>query len=237
MAETEGFTKQYRDGIQHACAVIAAHPAVEEIGEPDYGETTVRLTIVVEVPLPNAWRADGQSPNGVKRFEEVCLDFPPGFPLDPPEPSLCPDFSRDLAHMQPWLTQDGRPVPCIQDGKMSEFIHQEGIRGVINQTVSWLNHAAEGQLINEEQGWEPTRRDQICDYLIADENALRKPVDRRGGFRFLQYEYLRSTNPDGPDALHGEIVNKQIPLNKDAAKNIFKEGPIGANGRLFCVFH
>ncbi len=236
MAKTEEFTKQYREDIQYACAVISAHPAVKKVGEPDYGKATVRVTIVVEVPLPNAWRVEGQSPNGVKRLEEVCLDFPSGFPLDPPEPSLRPDFSRDLAHIQPWLTQDGRPVPCIQDGKMFEFIHQEGIRGVINQTVLWLDHAAEGLLINEDQGWEPTRRDQIYDYLIADEDALRKRVDKRGGFLFLQYEYLRIVNSDGLDTLHerkiGKIVDKQISLNKNTAKNIFKESLIGANGRL-----
>ena len=207
MAETERFTKHFRNSIQHACAVISAHPAVQDTGVPDYGGKSVQLTIVVEVPLPNAWKAEGQSPNGVKQFEEVRLDFPAGFPLDPPEPSLRPDFSRDLAHMQPWLTQDGRTVPCIQDGKMSEFIHLEGIGGVINQTVLWLDHAAEGRLITEEQGWEPARRDQICDYLIADDNALRKHVDKRGGFHFLQYKYLRSKNPDGFDALTGEIID------------------------------
>ena len=151
MAEKGVFSKQFQNGVQHAYMVIAAHPAVREVGKPDYGDTTVQLTIVVEVPFPNAWKAEGQSPNGVNRFEEVRLDFPPGFPLDPPVPSLRPDFSRHLAHIQPWLTQDGRPVPCIQDGRMSEFIHQEGIRGVINQTVLWLDHAAEGRLISEEQ--------------------------------------------------------------------------------------
>lgn len=233
MAEAASFTKQYRDGIRHACAVISAHPAVHQIGEPDYGETTVRVNIVVEVPLPNTWRAEGQSPNGVKRFEEVCLDFPLSFPLDPPEPSLRPDFSRDLAHMQPWLTQDGRPVPCIQDGKMSEFIHQEGIRGVINQTVLWLDHAAEGRLINEKQGWEPTRRDQVPDYLVADEDALYRYVDKRGGYCFLQYQYLRNKKTQGVDELYGQIIDKQTPLNRESAKNIFKEGPIGASGKLF----
>lgn len=233
MAETESFTKQYRSGIRQACAVISTHPAVQQIGEPDYGETTVRVNIVVEVPLPNAWRAEGQSPYGVNRFEEVCLDFPPDFPLDPPEPSLRPDFSRDLAHMQPWLTQDGRPVPCIQDGKMSEFIHQEGVRGVINQTVLWLDHAAEGRLISEEQGWEPTRRDQLPDYIVADEDVLRRYVDKRGGYRFLQYHYLRNEKAEGVDELYGQIIDKQTPLSRESAKNIFQEGPIGVSGKLF----
>ncbi|MCU7936849.1 MAG: Mov34/MPN/PAD-1 family protein [Candidatus Thiodiazotropha sp. (ex Dulcina madagascariensis)] len=233
MAKIERFTKQYLNNIQHACTVILAHPAVKQIDDPDYGETTVRVKIVVEVPLPNAWRAKGQSPNGVKRFEEVYLDFPPGFPLDPPEPSLRPDFSRDLAHMQPWLSEDGRPVPCIQDGKMSEFIHQEGIRGVINQTVLWLDHAAEGRLINEKQGWEVTRRDQICDYLIADEDALRAYVDKRGGYRLLLYRYLRGESPVKPDWLHGQIIDKQVPLNQKAARAIFREDVIDSDRRLF----
>ncbi|MEW8418837.1 MAG: ThiF family adenylyltransferase [Candidatus Thiodiazotropha endolucinida] len=233
MAEPSKDTKQFRNSVQHACAVIAAHPAVKEVGKPDYDGQTARSTFVVEVPLPNAWKADGVSPYGVMRFEEVRLDFPSAFPVNPPEPSLRSDFSRDLAHMQPWLTNDNRPVPCIQDGKMNEFFHQEGIRGLINQTVLWLEHAAEGRLIDEEQGWEPTRRDQICDYLIADDAALRNHVNKHGGFCFLEYEYLRIQNSDDIDLLHGEIVNKQVPLNKDSAKNIFMERPIGADGNLF----
>lgn len=232
MADTESPTKRLRNSVQHACAVIAAHDAVREVADAVYGETFTNVTITVEVPLPNAWKAVGESPNGVKRFEEVRLDFPPGFPLDPPEPSLRLDFSRDLAHMQPWLTQDGRPVPCIQDGKMSEFIHQDGIRGVINQTVLWLEHAAEGRLINPEQGWEPIRRDQIHDYIVADDDALRKHVDRRGGYRFLHYNYLRVSNADGTDSLHGEIIDKPTPLNRGAAKDLFKERPFGSDGRL-----
>ncbi len=233
MADSKGSTEQYRKNIQHACAVVLSHPAVQQVGKPDFAETPVRVMILVEVPLPNAWRAEGQSPNGVKRYEEVCLDFPAGFPLDPPEPSLRPDFSRNLAHVQPWTTQDGRPVPCIQDGKLSEFVHQEGVRGIINQIVLWLDHAAEGRLIDEKQGWEPTRRDGLHDYLIADEDALRKHVDKRGGFLFLQYEYLRGVGKNGFDSIHGVIVDRQVPFNKSSVKNLFKERPIGKNGELY----
>lgn len=233
MAEAGSSSIRFRSDVQRACSVIAVHGAVREVTDPLYLEAGAQVTVTVEVPLPNAWKAQGQSPNGVKRLEEVRLDFPLGFPLDPPEPSLRPEFRRDLAHMQPWMTRDGRPVPCIQDGRMSEFIHQEGIRGVINQTVLWLEHAAEGRLIDPKQGWEPTRRDQLLDFIIADDDALRKHVDTRGGFKFLKYEYLRGVNPDGSYLLHGEVIDTQVALNKEAAKSIFSENPFGREGNLF----
>ncbi len=232
MAETKTFDQHFRNSIQHACSVISAHPAVKKVGKPDYSDTLVRLTMTVEVPLPNAWRAEDKSPHGVRRYEEVCLDFPPRFPIDPPEPSLRSDFSRNLAHMQPWLTHDDRPVPCIQDGDMREFIHQGGIQGIVNQTILWLEHAAEGRLIDPNQGWEPTRLDDIHSIVVADGDALRKRADKRGGFRFLQYNYIRSTHLGGNDAFYGEIIDKQIPLNNKTAKNIFNESPLEPHGKL-----
>lgn len=77
--------------------------------------------------------ARGESPNGVLAEEVVRFGFPSDFPLRPPTLSLRPDFDRNLPHIQPWL-EDGRPVPCIVDGPLSELIHHDGLRGVLNQT-------------------------------------------------------------------------------------------------------
>ena len=98
--------------------------------------------------MPNAWAADRDQPVRCASFGAYTTEFSARYPIDPPEVSLRSDFRRDIAHIQPWLTSDGRPVPCIQDGKMSEFMQHEGIAGILNQTVEWLDNAAEGRLID-----------------------------------------------------------------------------------------
>lgn len=173
--------------------------------------------------MPNAWSADGVSPAGVRRFEPVRLHFPARYPIDPPEVSLRSGFRRDIAHIQPWLTTDGRPVPCIQDGNMAEFMQQEGIAGILNQTVQWLDNAAEERLIDPAQGWEQTRRDEVVDTLVADAAALRSTVTRDAGFSFSSMEYLRREK----QWLHGQVNADQLALNKTSIKDMVKERPRG----------
>jgi hypothetical protein len=188
---------------------------VEQVNARLVRGNCLQLELLIDVPIPNAWRAAGVSPSGVYRYEPIRLDFPPLFPLDPPEVSLRPDFRRDLAHIQPWLTFDERPVPCIQDGKLSEFMQQQGIAGILNQTVSWLEHAAEGCLIDPDQGWEPLRRDNLSESLVADACGLQEQVGRNGGFRFKRMGYFRRKE----HWLHGQVFNDQFALNEKSIKN------------------
>lgn len=218
--------------MRRARAVAAAHPSVKDVSNLIFKEDGAQLEVTIEVPLPNAWKAEGHSPNGVRRFEPSRLDFPATFPLDPPEVSLREDFGRDLAHVQPWTTQDGRPVPCIQDGRLSEFFLQEGVGGILNQTVAWLDHAAEGMLIDPAQGWEPTRRDSIRDFVVADAAALRALVDRQGGHRFFKYEYIRLVDAGKTRELYGQILSEQVTLSVEAAQLSFKDGPFNDDGTL-----
>lgn len=206
-------------GVTRARATIAFHPQVARVEEPVIQGSGIQLELLIEVPMPNVWRAAGASPSGVNRREPIRLDFPPLYPLDPPEVSLRPDFRRDLAHIQPWLTADGRPVPCIQDGKLPEFMQQQGIAGILNQTVSWLERAAENILIDPKQGWEPTRRDSIAGSVVADSDVLRGVVDRNGGFQFHRMMYLRP----GTGGLYGQIYDEQFALNKKTIKNAVHE--------------
>tara|TARA_R110000823_G_scaffold10240_3_gene35351 strand:- start:4999 stop:7293 length:2295 start_codon:yes stop_codon:yes gene_type:complete len=201
--------------VSRASAVVASHPQVEQVNAPVIQGNCLQLELLIEVPMPNAWRVGGVSPSGVHRYEPIRLDFPPLFPIDPPEVSLRADFRRDLAHIQPWLTLDKRPVPCIQDGKLPEFMQQHGIAGILNQTVSWLEHAAEGSLINPDQGWEPVRRDVFNEFLVADAYTLRKNVDRSGGFQFNRMGYFRRKE----HWFHGQVFNDQYPLNEGSLKS------------------
>ena len=73
--------------------------------------------------------------------EEVRFNFPNDFPSSPPHVSLRRDFNRNLPHMLPYLLS-GRPVPCIYDGDIAEFLHQAGLVGILNQVSVWLDRAA-----------------------------------------------------------------------------------------------
>lgn len=79
--------------------------------------------------MPNAWMADGVSPNGVRAIEPVTLVFPAAFPLKAPLIFLRADFDRSLAHVQPG-SPDEPPAPCIYDGSLLELLqHGRGGRG------------------------------------------------------------------------------------------------------------
>lgn len=221
-----------RDVLARVINLIRRHPAVAAVSElaadgaaVDYLEVTFRIN------LPNAWMARGESPNGVRAEEVVRFGFPSNFPLRPPTISLRPDFDRNLPHIQPWL-EDGRPVPCIVDGPLSELIHHDGLRGVLNQTAVWLDRAALGRLIDPEQGWEPVRRDELDDYLVADAGSLRSQVGRDAGYEFFDFEYVRLTR-GRHSVVHGEISKTPARLRDPQVRAaIFSESAVGHTGHF-----
>ncbi len=169
------------DAIRRALALISEHPNVHGMDAPLYDATRGAATVDVtfRVNLPSEWRRQGESPSGVRSREVVRFDFSAVYPLYPPALSLREDFTRNLPHMQPWMT-DGRPVPCICDGDTAELLHRDGLVGILNQISLWLENAALGKLIDPEQGWEPVRRDSLHDVVIADAGHLRGLVNRQG---------------------------------------------------------
>ena len=220
--------------VRCALGLISEHPGVEAVGaaERDEARGIVAADVTFAVNLPSEWRRRGESPSGVKLREEVRFEFPGGYPLDPPELSLRADFSRNLPHMQPWLV-DGRPAPCIYDGDLAELLHREGMAGILNQTAVWLERAALGTLIDPDQGWEPVRRDSFRDVLVADADFLRGLVDRRGGHRFLEIEYLRWSGVDGSPVAHGQIGSARPPVNRQSVGRLFGEGEDGGEPPLW----
>jgi hypothetical protein len=133
------------------------------------------------------------------------VDFWSSFPRTAGRLSLRADFSRDHPHIQPWLGPEGRVVPCLVDGPVDEFVAAQGHYRLIDQAVKWLRSASEKRLIDPAQGWEPMRRDDCDDLLIADAAQLRGLVTDKGGFKFLRSAYIwRRTAPDGPISYFGE---------------------------------
>jgi hypothetical protein len=221
-----------RDALARVIRLIRHHPAVAAVSElaPDVAGVA-RVDVTFHVNLPNAWMARGESPNGVRAEEIVRFGFPSDFPLRAPTLSLRPDFDRNLPHIQPWL-EDGRPVPCIVDGPLSELVHHDGLRGVLNQTGVWLDRAALGQLIDPAQGWEPVRRDELDDYLVADARVLRSLVGRDAGYEFFEFDYLRRTK-GSRSLIHGEMLETKAKLrSREARRALFYERSVGDSGRL-----
>jgi proteasome lid subunit RPN8/RPN11 len=169
---------------------ISAHPCVVDVQVPVFDKDRAYVTFGLKLDFGSRWEAEGASPTGVRPVEEVRLDFGPHFPSDAPKPSLRTDFSRDHPHIQPWLGPEGRVVPCLVDGSLNEFVAARGVYRMIDQFVKWLRSAAAGRLIDPKQGWEPMRRDDCNDVLIASAEALRSVVDLKGGFRFFRTTYM-----------------------------------------------
>lgn len=210
----------------HAGRFLAAATAHQEcrggrIVSADEQAASIELDINVEMPL--AMRVDGQSPNGVRRTETVMAVLGPRYPWSVPTFYLRADFPRHLPHLQPGPVTD-LPRPCLIDGNQREYFFQFGLveLGVfhlIHQLVLWLQHAAEGALIDPEQGWEPTLRRELSDVVVINAEVSRTIVDRNGGHRVLKARYFRSGNAAsaiGRDAaVLIDVGDKQVPLKRD----------------------
>jgi hypothetical protein len=206
--------------VSLAAHEIAAHPAVVGLEPIGFGADGAQLTFKLDLGFGDRWKAEGASPTGVLPVETVRLDFRPGFPRIAPRPSLRPDFDRRHPHVQPYLTSQGRVVPCLVDGPLDEFVASRGLYRLVDQFVAWLRSAAEGALIDPRQGWEPMRRDALDDTLTCDPSHLRGLVNDTAGFKILRSLYWwRRDGQDDPGVYHGEageVVNAKIGLAEEA---------------------
>nr|WP_277882256.1 Mov34/MPN/PAD-1 family protein [Oculatella sp. FACHB-28] len=166
--------------------------------------------------LPFQWLAQGQSPNGVLAIEPVTFSFPPTYPVHAPTVMLRDDFNRALAHVQPGAAS-GPVFPCVYEGNVDELLHSEGLVAIVDQVVSWLENAALNKLIDPQQGWEPVRRDNLKDFVIADAQHLKGLISRREEYFFFPFEYTKITSSDSQKEfwIHGEIGTKQTKLNSE----------------------
>ncbi len=215
--------------IARALALAAAHPQVT-VGSPRRAaDGAVEVDLTFDVPMPNAWHADGASPNGVRIQEVVRFQFPENFPGRAMQLSLRPDFPGDLAHMMPYRLGE-RPVPCVVDGPLPELLAEQGFAGVLNQTALWLEHAAQDALIDRRQGWEPTRRDWCDDFVLADEGALRALVTRDAGHAFFEFRY-RAARGHTQVIVRGEIESSKVTVNLKSVERILESERVDRDGQ------
>lgn len=207
----------FQNAVVFAAREIASHPAAQLLGEPAFHDCGASLTVEIDLRYGATWRARGASPTGVLPREEVRFDFPADFPSRAPTFSLRPDFSRNHPHVQPWLTDDGRVVPCVLNGAVGEFIAARGFHDLVAQIVDWLEGAAEGRLMNLKQGWEPARRDSYQDVLVTKDDRLTSLVNRQGGFGLFATEYVFKWTQDFTTFYWGELkdqVTVKAPLSE-----------------------
>ena len=63
--------------IERALLVIGAHPNVASVSEVIASANgRWHVDVDIRVGLPNAWAAEGKSPNGVRSIEPVTFMFP-----------------------------------------------------------------------------------------------------------------------------------------------------------------
>ncbi len=213
---------QPTEAIARGLKLLTEHPAVAAVSLPTIDPATGRTTVeaAIRVALPNAWAAAGSSPNGVRTTEPVTFAFSASFPLRAPTLYLRRDFDRSLAHVQPGSLEDP-PEPCIVDGRPSELVQQRGLFGIVDQLALWLENAALGRLIDSRQGWEPVRRDELDDIIVADAAFLRNLVTKQAGRAVFRFDYLRYQTADGKPASYGELDKEALPLNAKTSQRLF----------------
>lgn len=220
--------------VARAIRVVEQHPSVKEVGIPTVDDKTRNTTVEVtfDLELPNAWMAEGVSPNGVFVNEVVTLVFSPNCSLVPPEIYLRRDFDRSLAHVQPG-SPDEPPVPCIYDGDLRELLQQQGLYVILSQLKLWLENAALGRLIDPKQGWEPVRRDNADGLIVADVTYLESVIRRSAGFAVFPFAYLRYP-PEDLYLVYGEVQNKSIKLHPSNLCNLIAQ-KTDAHGRSLAI--
>jgi hypothetical protein len=171
-------------------------------------ETSASIRVDMNVEMPLAMKADGESPEGVRTTEPVEVWIGPNYPWTAPSFYLRKDFPQNLPHLQPGSAAL-EPRPCLVDGSHQEFFVQyglaeSGIFHLIEQLALWLRRAAIGALINPEQGWEAMLRNHISDSIAFDSDAARSSVTRNGGSFTWASDYYR--RGEFKDVLNEELA-------------------------------
>jgi hypothetical protein len=205
--------------IRQHLDLIQQHPRVLKVSVPCWREDEQCFAVIAEfeIQLPSRRRMVGVSGAGVRAVEPVTLVFPPSYPLHAPRIYLRDDFPRTFAHIQPGQP-DTPPVPCILDGDPDELFHAQGLWSILNQLADWLGKAALDRLIDPAQGWEPVRRDNLEDSVMADLGFLRAQCSRQPQHYFFFFEYLKflKTENNRPQTkstlLTGKISDQKVQL-------------------------
>ncbi|MDP1656477.1 MAG: Mov34/MPN/PAD-1 family protein [Hylemonella sp.] len=175
--------------IADAVSEIARHSSVRAVGELREENGYFHVPVDFAVNLPSR-AAAGVSATGVRQVEQIFFYFPPRYPLAGPVLYLRADFPADLPHINPHKT--GRLVPpCVYQGSLNDLLHTAGFEAIMDQAVSWLECAASGQLMNRQQGWEPTRRGDSHTAFQFDADQMVTDLSQDGALVVVPARFVR----------------------------------------------
>lgn len=202
--------------VLRAIRLIEAHGSVTGVtARRMNGLYTTEVTVNIKTELANTWRAAGKSPSGVRAVEPASFVFLDSYPMIAPVISLRDDFDRSHPHLLPG-SADESPQPCLVAGSPREVLRVRGISGLIEQIVEWLERAAYVNLIDPEEGWEPTRRDHIDDIVVADASWLTAMPTREGGCSAYLLRYVAALSENRSTSYLATLARSDpIPLSKD----------------------
>jgi len=195
--------------ITDALHQLQRHRGLIRVGEPRTSGKSTQIEVDVAVELPSRSRRNGVSETGVRSVETCVLVFGSNWPLSAPKPFLRADFPLNLPHINPH--REGELVsPCLFEGSLDELLHRFGLDAVVDQLVGWLHKAAAGTLLDLEQGWEPTRRDNCPSTVVfsAEKVAAAAPAD--GSILVVPASYVTINN--GLYAIINGELNAQVDL-------------------------
>ena len=177
--------------IQSALDAVARHPDFRSwVGTlQSHTPAGAAIDFDLQVEMPPAWAAVGQSPTGVRLIERVTLHFDGRFPGAPPHFRLRADFPRTFPHLQPG-SADTAPRPCLVAGSESNLYWSQGLPGMLRQLSAWLLNAARGTLNADPVSWEPARRDSLDDVAIVDLEKVRQLPAAHVPLAYLATEYV-----------------------------------------------
>lgn len=207
--------------VERALADIAGHPDFRGWQRTAYPLTPsgMGFDFDLEVEMPPAWAALGESPNGVAATERVFLQIPDGFPGFPPVFRLRSDFPRSFPHLQPGGVHLA-PRPCLVAGSEANLFWRAGVRGMLVQLCAWLHAAARGTLNADPTVWEPARRDSVDDFAFVDLAAIQPLPTRRQTFAYMRASYCGISNGNPVESYRIVVSNKSTALDPPFWKTV-----------------
>ena len=206
-----------------AVAALRSHPQVHLVSEPTQVDSFIFVTTEIRVNLPSR-AADGESATGVRAMEELVFRFPTTYPMEGPVLFLRKNFPTALPHINPHKAGNRVP-PCVYQGSLNDLLHAAGFEAIVDQAVNWLERAASGQLMDLQQGWEPTRRGDSKVLFDFDADAMLAALPRTDAPALIPARYVQ---------IDGDILVRLSPGKSE--RTLFTQD-VHTAGRERLLFH
>lgn len=193
--------------IEKAYNYADVHPSVRSVTKPELGEDGLyRFIAEFLINLPGRYDLIGKTDKGIMKVEPVLFVFADTFPYRAPKIFLRDDFNREFPHINPSIKCVS---PCIYEGNLDELLQQpKWFDGILDQVTDWLEKAAEENLMNAEQGWEPMRMDDVDGFIFYSSEDL---INSLGFSSALLNSYVLYNRVK--ENIFGVVVNRDAKLS------------------------